>query len=505
MMGKKRIFGMERAQAVLLAGIMAAVLLSSLDTNIVSTAMPAIISQLGGLELFSWVFSAYLITSTVAIMVGGKLGDMYGRRKIYMAGIAVFLVGSALSGLSQDMGMLIVFRGLQGIGGGIMVVSGMAITGEIFPPAERGKWQGMIGAVFAIASIVGPLAGGLITEYASWQWVFYVNIPIGLCAMYLIWKGDYEQHKQKAHARSIDYLGVASFAAFAVLLIFYLVSGTTSQSPAYSAALAVSFACLVVFIWQETRAPEPIMPLGIFANRAFLISATSAFISSGVLNGVVAFLPLFIIGVMGHGVASAGNALAPLLLSFVAASAASGHLITKTGRYRISGIAGCALVMAGMYALSGIHEGTGYWTIVASAAILGLGLGIVSPLFVMLSQNAVEPSEIGTATAAFGFFRNLGCAVIVALMGAMVNLSADKAALAPQAADAQALVSGISGAFFAVFAISAIPLALMLLMEETPLRKSHEKTDALEEAGIEFAEEETAMDSERAKQWVPKR
>ena len=492
-----KILGLDSDKAWLLFSVMLAMLLSSLDQTIVSTAMPTIVKDLGGLDIFSWVFSAYMITSTISIMLSGKLGDIHGRKEVYLAGILTFLAGSALSGLSQNMLMLILFRGLQGIGGGVMIVSSMAIIGDIFPPAERGRWQGVIGIVFAVSSIIGPIAGALITENIGWQWIFYVNIPLGILVLYLLNKAEYRQ--PRTHGHRIDFAGAAYFSVFVVALSVYIVSGFGSNDGFYLAMLAISCVFLFLFLREEKRAPEPIMPLGMFSNPTFAIAAASAFITTGAFYGAISFLPIFMEGVLGHGATEVGSVLTPLMLSFVLSSAIVGQAISKTGRYKLMGIAGCALLAVSLYLMSQFHAGTHYLDIVGVITLMGVGLGAVSPLFIMISQNAFERSQIGVVTSAVGFLRNLGGAVVVSVMGAMVNISADVAAVVPASLDAGALVSGIGRAFFLVFVSSLVPLALMFFIKESPLRKAHGTASGMEEVGLRIADTEEALDAERAK------
>ncbi len=494
---RNKILGLEPDKAWLLFSVMLAMLLSSLDQTIVSTAMPTIVNDLGGLEIFSWVFSAYMITSTISIMLSGKLGDIHGRKEVYLAGIMTFLAGSALSGLSGSMLMLVLFRGLQGIGGGVMIVSSMAIIGDIFPPAERGRWQGVIGIVFAISSILGPLAGALITENIGWQWIFYVNIPLGILVLYLLNKAEY--HQTRSHIHTIDFMGAAYFSVFVILLSIYIVSGLGSSSPFYLLTLALSVFFLVLFLREEKRAAEPIMPLDMFSNPTFVIAAVSAFITTGAFYGAISFLPIFMEGVLGHGATEVGSVLTPLMLSFVLSSAVVGQIISNTGKYKIIGLLGCALVAAGLYLMSQFHAGTHYLDIVGVISVMGVGLGAISPMLIMVSQNAFEDSKIGVVTSAVGFFRNLGGAVVVSLMGAMVNISADVAAVLPTSLDAGALVAGIGRAFFMVFAASLIPLVLMLFIHESPLRKTHGAASGMEEVGLRIGEMEETLDAERAK------
>jgi EmrB/QacA subfamily drug resistance transporter len=482
--------GIERAQ--MLSSILLGIFLSSLDQTIVSTAMPTVVRQLGGLDIFSWVFTAYMVTSTIAVMLSGKLGDMRGRKNVYFWGIVVFITGSVLAGLSENMLSLILSRAFQGIGGGVMMANSMAIIGDIFPPAERGKWQGLIAAVFAVSSVIGPMAGAVITERLSWHWIFFVNLPMGLLTLYLLSRTKVAN--PAAHAHKLDLAGAFWFIVFMVCGIIYLVSGLGSGDAIYLLLLACSLTALVMFIRAEARASEPVLPLSLFQNRIFSVGVGVGFISAVAMFGSVTFLPLVIEEVFGRSISDAGAALTPLLLAQTIASAVGGQLISRTGRYKTLGIAGTALICAGLYMLSSF-QAVGYEGLTYAVIALGAGVGILMPLVLIVVQNAFEYSKLGMVTSAVGFSRVFGGVVGVSIMGSVINTrlgAADGGIASP------ALIGGFHDAFMLAFILSILSIILMFYMKEIPLRKTHEKPTLLEEVAAELMEEDAVVDPETA-------
>lgn len=410
-------------RGVIMGAVMLAMLLSALDQTIVSTALPKIVGELQGLEHLSWVVTAYLLASTVTVPIYGKLSDMYGRKRLYILGIIIFLVGSALCGISQNMTQLIIFRGLQGIGGGAMMVNAIAIIADIFPPAERGRWQGVIGAVFGMASVVGPLLGGWLTDSASWRWVFYVNIPLGLLALGVLWfvlptiKSDTKDKK-------IDYLGAGFLTAGLVPLLLAFVWGGNEYgwgSPTIIGMLAVAVIMLVAFALAERKAKEPIMPLSFFKNRAFTVSVAATFLTALGMFGAIIYIPLFAQGVVGTSATNSGLILLPMMIGLVTASTVSGQIISKTGKYRSLAIAGMAVAAIGMWLMSGMGADTGQGELARNMVVLGLGLGITFPIFNIVVQSAFEHKLVGSVTAATQLFRSLGSVIGVAVLGSVMN------------------------------------------------------------------------------------
>lgn len=487
---RKIIFGLEPDKALLLFSVLLAMLLSSLDQTIASTAMPTVVEQLGGLALFSWVFTAYMVTSSIAIMLSGKLGDLRGRKNIYFWGILVFIAGSIIASASPDMVALVVARGIQGVGAGVMIVSSMSVIGDIFPPAERGKWQGVIGAVFAISAMIGPFAGATITENFGWRWVFLVNLPLGLLVLSLMSTAKLPSPK-KADVK-IDAKGALWFSIFVFGAIAYLISGFGSTNPIFIIMLAFSFVALGAFVLEEMHAPEPFLPLWLLRNRTFMIASASGFVVAGAMYGCITYLPLLAEG-MGRSIGEAGMVLTWLLVANVISSAACGQLISRTRRYKLVGIAGCVLIAAGLYMLSVIVPGDEYGEMLRAATVIGIGLGATIPLFVLLVQNAFDHSMIGTVTSAVSFFRALGSAVGVAAIGALLNVSYIEAALGT-AGPAPNLLPGLHSAFGFAFLASLLPVALMVFLPESPLRTSHSTLPLAQDIGVKLAQDEAVLD-----------
>jgi EmrB/QacA subfamily drug resistance transporter len=409
----------HRQILVIYGALALGMLLAALDQTIVSTALPTIVSDLGGLSHYSWVVTAYLLASTISQPLYGKLGDLYGRKRIFQSAIAIFLVGSALCGLSQNMLELTAFRGLQGLGAGGLMVTALAIIGDVVPPRERGRYQGYMGGVFAIASVVGPLIGGYLTQHASWQWVFYVNIPVGVVALVVIaFVLHDDPSERKAHR--IDYEGAVALAIGAGFLTLGLTWGG-SQFPWSSwhvlGAFLIGAAGVLVFIAIERRAAEPIIPLRLFRNGIFRTSTAMSFLVGVALFGTIIYVSLFLQVVHGATPTEAGLKLLPLMAGVLITSIGGGRTISRIGRYRAFPIAGTALITVGMFLLSRMGIATGYPMIALAMLVLGLGLGLVMPVLVLAVQNAVPRPDMGVATAGSIFFRSIGGSFGVAIFG----------------------------------------------------------------------------------------
>ncbi len=408
---------------IAMVGALLAMLLSALDQTIVATALPQIVKEFNGLEHLSWVYASYLIASTVAIPVYGKLSDIYGRRGFFLGGIVIFLAGSALSGLSHSMLELILFRGLQGIGAGAIMVNSIALIGDLFTPAERGRWQGLIGAVFGIASIAGPLMGGWLTDNISWRWIFYINLPLGALALLVI-ATMLPRIKPAAMERSIDYWGAFSLAAALVALLLAFVWGGSEYpwiSPEILGLFAATGVFLLLFMLIEERVRSPILPLGLFKNRALSISSAATFLISFAMFGAVAFLPLYAQSVVGFSATNSGLALTPLMLGAVFSSTVAGQMISRRGTYKAMAIAGMALAALGIYLFSFISVDTSKLTLVEYMVLLGLGIGVSFPIYTIVVQSAFDRSKLGVVTAAIQMFRSIGSAVGIAVMGSLLN------------------------------------------------------------------------------------
>ncbi|ADJ26458.1 drug resistance transporter, EmrB/QacA subfamily [Dehalogenimonas lykanthroporepellens BL-DC-9] len=411
--------------ALVMLGVMLTLMLSSLDQTIVATAMPRIVQEFQGLSHLSWVFTAYMLASAVTVPIYGKLTDIFGRRNLFLLAVVIFLIGSMLSGVAQSMTQLILFRGLQGIGGGAIMVNSFAIVGDLFPPAQRGKYQGLLGAVSGVTAIAGPLLGGWLSDAFSWRWIFYVNIPVGLAALGVM-AAALPKHLP-THAsgnRSIDYIGAALITLTLVPLLLALVWGGSEYSwgsGTIIGLLSVAVVSLVLFIWRELRAKDPILSMGLFRNRVFTVSIIAVFFSGLGMFGSILFIPVFAQGVIGVSATNSGLILMPMSLAMVTASIISGQLVSRTGNYKILAVFGMALATFGMALFSQIGPATTSGGLVLRMIITGLGLGVTMPIFTLAVQNAFDHSRLGEVTAGTQLFRSVGGTVGVAVLGGVMN------------------------------------------------------------------------------------
>lgn len=411
-----------RVKVVVMAGVMLSMFTAAMDQTIMSTALPRVVAHLGGLDLFSWVFTAFMLTSTTTVPIVGKLSDIFGRKPFYVIGIIAFLVGSILCGLSQSMVQLIIFRAIQGIGAGVLMSTSFAIIADVFTPRERGRWSGLLSGVFALASVTGPLIGGAITDNLSWRWVFYINLPIGLVALAIIIYG-LPWLKAQGVSRYIDYPGVTVMIAGLVPLLLALVwAGDRFDwaSPQIIAMLVWSAAMAALLVWIEQRAPEPLLPLDLFKERIFATSIAVTFFTGMAMFGIISFMPLFIQGVIGTSATRSGLVTMPMSLGISISAAISGQLISRTGRYRYLGIAGLAIMLVGAILLSRLEADATYRQAVIAMAVSGAGLGVTMPLYMLAVQNSLPFSKLGVATSAIQFFRSIGGTMGVAVVGSLV-------------------------------------------------------------------------------------
>ncbi|PKH45103.1 MFS transporter, partial [Dehalococcoides mccartyi] len=407
----------------ILLGVILSMMLASLDQTIVATAMPKIATELNGLSHLSWVFTAYMLSSTVTVPIYGKLSDIFGRRPLYLIGIGIFLLGSVLSGLAQDMTQLILFRGLQGIGGGAMMVNSMALIGDIFSPAERGKWQGVLGGVFGLTAVAGPLLGGWITDAFSWHWIFYINIPVGIAAMVVLAMAI-PPIKHKIKDRSIDFLGGALLIVGLVPLLLAFVWGGSQyawNSVQILGLFGIALIALFSFVMVERRVKEPVLSMGLFKTRIFSVSAITLFLTSMGMFGALLYITVFAQGVIGVSATSSGLILAPMMLSMVVSSAISGQIISRTGNYKKLAVGGVALATVAMFVFSFVGINTTNTQLVMCMILLGLGLGVTMPIFTIAVQNAFSHKQLGEVTAGTQLFRSIGGTVGGALLGGVMN------------------------------------------------------------------------------------
>jgi len=416
----------QRDTLLTMVGVLIVMLLASLDQTIVSTAMPRVIAELQGFDRYTWVSTAYLLTSTVMVPIYGKLSDLFGRKPIFLFGVVVFLIGSALSGASQSMNELIAFRAFQGIGAGALMPIAIAIVGDLFTPRERGKWQGLTGGVWGLSAIIGPTLGGWITQNASWRWVFYVNLPIGIVAM-LVLIFLMPTLRGKAKNISIDYIGAALLVLGTVpLLLGFTWAGTQYDwlSPQIIGLFVESVIALTAFIvyeaWLERRGGQPIIEPGLFKNSVFSVSTLVTMIFGMGLFGSIFFIPLFVQGVIGTSATNSGLILTPLLLTSVVGSVVSGQLVSRLGRYKWIAILGMVVSVAGAWLLVRLDVNATNNDVLLAMLVLGLGLGFGMALYTLIVQNAL-PTKIGQATAALTFFRQIGGTIALAAMGSVMT------------------------------------------------------------------------------------
>ena len=414
----ERVHFTHRQIMLVYSGLMLGMLVAALDQTIVSTALPTIVGDLGGLNHYTWVVIAYILTSTISMPLYGKLGDMYGRKRLFQFAIVLFVVGSALCGLSQNMLELISFRGLQGLGAGGLMVGALAIIGDIVPPRERGRYQGYIGGVFAISSIAGPLLGGFFVDNLSWRWCFYVNLPVGALAFFVIGAVLHLPKRRVAHR--IDALGAALLSLGAIALTLALTLGGTEWAWSSSPSIGLFVAgpiLIALFVLQEHFAAEPIIPLHLFRNVIFNAASAVGFIVGLAMFGSIVYLPLFLQIVHGVGATSSGLRLLPMMASMLLTSVISGRTISRVGRYKIFPIAGMIVVTAGMFLFSRLNPSTSSLRLSLYMVVLGLGLGMVMQVLVLAVQNAVEYRDLGTATSSAIFFRSMGSVFGLAIFG----------------------------------------------------------------------------------------
>ncbi|WP_395360387.1 DHA2 family efflux MFS transporter permease subunit [Streptomyces sp. YH02] len=408
----------HRAVLVAIGALLLGMLLAALDQTIVSTALPTIVSELGGMEHLSWVVTAYMLASTAATPLWGKLGDQYGRKKLFQAAIVLFLIGSALCGIAQNMPQLIAFRAVQGLGGGGLMVLSMAIVGDLVSPRERGKYQGLFGAVFGATSVLGPLLGGVFTEQLSWRWVFYINLPIGIVALFVIAAVLHIPVRSTRH--TIDYLGTFLIASVATCLVLVASLGGTTWAwgSAQIIGLAVLGAVLLVwFVQVERRAAEPVLPLKLFRIRTFSLVAVISFVVGFAMFGAMTYLPTFLQVVQGVTPTMSGVHMLPMVAGMLITSTASGQIVSRTGRWKVFPIAGTAVTCLGLLLLNELTETSSTWEMSVYFFVFGAGLGLVMQVLVLVVQNAVPYEDLGVATSGATFFRSIGASFGVAVFG----------------------------------------------------------------------------------------
>lgn len=518
----------EGRRWAILGALMTGLFLSAMDQTVVGTALPRIIAELSGVSLYAWVFTSYMLASTTAVPIVGKMGDIYGRKQFLIAGIIIFLIASALCGLSQNMIQLIAFRGVQGLGGGFLVANAFAMIGDLYTPAERGRYAGIMSSAFGLASVIGPLVGGAITDHISWRWVFYVNLPIGIVAL-IVLSAVLPASGRRQERVPVDYAGAAALVVCIVpMLLAFSWAGVDYAwaSPQVIGPFAVSAVALAAFLVIETRAEDPMIPLSLFRNRIFAVATAVTFVSGVAMFAGMVYIPLFMQGVLDFSATNAGLVLTPMTLSMVAASAICGQLVSRTGRYKWFAVVGLGLATVGLIMLTRLGVHSSQMSGMEAMSVLGFGLGLSFPVLVLATQNAVPYRLMGITTSLNQFARSVGGTIGVAIMGSILTrrldselrsgLPADVRARAPApllnalsdprilldggalakirdeafgavfGADAprlfeatvesmkEGLASSISVVFVMAAATMALSLAMSIFLPEAPLRQTHE-------------------------------
>ncbi|WP_329546258.1 MULTISPECIES: MDR family MFS transporter [unclassified Streptomyces] len=510
-----------RSVRVVLFALMVAMMLAMLDNMIVGTAMPTIVGELGGLEHLSWVVTAYTLATAASTPIWGKLGDMYGRKGAFMTSIVIFLIGSALSGMAQDMGQLIGFRAIQGLGAGGLMVGVMAIIGDLIPPRERGKYQGMMAGVMALAMIAGPLVGGTITDHWGWRWSFYINLPLGVVALLAI-SAVLHLPKKRVEGR-IDYLGAGLLTVGITSIVLVTTWGGSEYawgSARIMELIGIGVAALVGFVFVQTKAAAPVVPLHIFRSRNFTLMSIIAFITGFVMFGATLFLPLYQQSVQGASATNSGLLLLPMLGAMLVTSMVAGRVTTNSGRYKVFPLVGSVLMAVGLFLLSQMDTDTTRLTSGLYMAVLGAGMGCLMQITMLVAQNSVEMKDMGVASSTSTLARTLGSSFGVAIMGALFNnrvqhemaeragaigskvteqsAQLDAASLAKLPAAAReayqfAVSSGTHSAFLLGAVVAVVALVAAVFVKEVPLKGAGSSKPAEEGAAGDAAGAQRAV------------
>jgi EmrB/QacA subfamily drug resistance transporter len=477
----------KRQILVVFSGLLTGSFLAALDQTIVATALPTIVRDLGGASQLSWVVTAYLLTSTIATGLWGRLSDIFGRKRLFQLCILIFLVGSALAGLSQNMGELIAFRAIQGVGGGGLLVLSQAIIGDVVPPRDRGRYQGLFGAVFGVASVLGPLIGGFFVDTLSWHWVFYINIPFGIAAL-IVTSIALPDSSPRLHGH-IDYLGAALVGAgVACVVLATSLGGTTFAwgSPFIIGLAVAAVVLLVLFVIVERTAENAILPMKLFKLPVFAISSAISFVVGAAMLGSLTYLPTYLQLVKGASATNSGLQMLPLMAGLLLTSTLSGQLVSRTGRYKIFPIIGSALMAIGLYLLSTMGVDTSILVTSIYMLVFGLGLGLIMQILTVAVQNVVEYEDLGAATSGVSFFRSMGSVIGVAVFGSIFanRLDANLAGAGTAAERAEAYANAIDVIFLVAVPVALLAFILSWFLKEVPLRTTSSHTNPGATLGI---------------------
>ena len=407
-----------RAKLEILFATLLALFMFALDQTVVGVALPRIITDLSGNELYTWSITIYLLTATISGPIYGKLSDLFGRRPIFIFGVSLFLVGSVLCGLSQEMWQFVLFRGIQGLGGGAVFPVAIAVVADLYNPKERGKYLGFFGAAFGLASVLGPAIGGILTDNLSWHWIFFVNVPVGFISLFVIFR-LMPAIKRPEAARYIDYVGAALFTAAIAPILVGLSNKSVADwaDPWVGGMMLVGFVFLAIFLWWESRFPEPIVPLGLFRNRTFTISVTATFMAAFGFFSAIIFLPRWYQVVAGSSATEAGYNILPLVGALIVSATLSGQIVARTGKYKALIFGSLVLLAVGLFLMTNLHANTDPLPLWLWMLVIGLGIGPTFAVFALIVQNAVSPRDIGVASANLGFFQQIGGTVGLTIAG----------------------------------------------------------------------------------------
>jgi EmrB/QacA subfamily drug resistance transporter len=459
----------RRATLLAMSGVLLGMLLAALNQTIVATALPRIVGELGGVDHYSWVFTAYMLAATVTTPIYGRLSDVYGRRRFFVAGIVIFMAGAVVGGTAGSMTQLVIGRAVQGLGAGALIPLAVATIGDLIPPSERGRWQGLTGAVFGFASVIGPTTGGWIADNADWRWVFFVSLPVGLIALVVV-SATLKIPPHPERGTKVDYLGAALLAFGLSSGLLAVVQGGSAAPPLYAIAAVV----LAVFVWWERRVEQPIVPVELFGRRVFTAANLAGFSVGVGMFGAIMFVPLYVQGVLGESATASGVVLTPLMLAMMVASVGSGQVITRTGRYRWALVSGPVIMGVGFLLLSTMGVGSTRVHATEAMIVTGLGLGLLIQNLSLVVQNDVPSRHLGAATSAAQFSRTIGGTIGVSAMGAILSAGLP----AGGEGSAAQLAHAIHPVFVIGIPLMAITLALALLIPEVPLRRTVRETPA---------------------------